>query len=105
MISVLKFRRLSIFLSVTLIMGGLTGNIYGSDQLRDRIAEIAEAEARFDLFSGTVLVAKDGEVFVSVNGSVLQEERIIDRAKRVLSDIEGIRKINIGVEPSIYVPF
>jgi len=30
--------------------------------IRGKIAEIVEAEAQYDLFSGTVLVAKDGKI-------------------------------------------
>ena len=74
-------------------------------RLRD-MALAAKTEARLlELFPEVEAVAKDGEVFVSVNGSVLQEERIIDRAREMVSGMEEIRKIHIGVKPSIYVPF
>jgi len=59
-------RCISVYLSLAfLIISGLANRLYGSDQLREKIAEIAEAEAGFDLFSGTVLVAKNGKVIYS----------------------------------------
>jgi CubicO group peptidase (beta-lactamase class C family) len=52
-------------MTALLIIGGLTDDIYGSDQLHEKIAEIVEAEAKYDLFSGAVLVAKDGTTIYS----------------------------------------
>jgi cytidylate kinase len=96
--------------AVSIIIGTAQVSTNGNEEmmrkkLRD-MALAAKTEARLlELFPELVVVAKDGEVFVSVNGSLLQEERIRERARRMVSGIEGIRKLNIGVEPSIYVPF
>ena len=74
-------------------------------RLRD-MALAAKTEAKLlKLFPEVEAVAKDGEVFISVYGSILQEEKIRERAKEMVLGIQGIRKINIGVAPSIYVPF
>ena len=50
-------------------------------------------------------VARDGEVFVSVQGSILQEKLIEEKAREILAKVDGIKTVKIGVEPSIYVPF
>ena len=55
--------------------------------------------------SGEEAVARDGEVFVSVNGSILQEKIITDKAMKIMAKIDGVKAVRIGVTPSIYVPF
>ena len=50
-------------------------------------------------------LADDGDIFVRVQGSILQEESIVEKAKKMIASIEGIRSVRIGVFPSIFVPF
>lgn len=70
------------------------------------LAMAAEAEARLlTLFPEVEAVARDGELFVSVQGSILQQQLIADKARQIISQIEGVRNARIGVAPSIYVPF
>jgi len=49
-------------ITALIVIGGLTISIYGSERLHDKITEIVNAEVKFDLFSGTILVAKDGKI-------------------------------------------
>jgi cytidylate kinase len=106
----LNFHNISRKAAVSVIIGTPQLSTNGNEKImRKRLRDMALAakiEARLlELLPEVEAVSKDGEVFVSVNGSILQEERIVERARGMISGIEGIRKINIGVAPSIYVPF
>lgn len=75
------------------------------NKLRD-MALAAKTEARLlEVFPEVEVIAKDGEVFVRVNGSIVQEEMIAERARKIVSEVEGVGSVRIGVVPSIYVPF
>lgn len=70
------------------------------------LALAAKTEARLlEVFPEVEAVARDGEVFVSVKGSLLQQDMIIERAKNIISEIKDIRSAKIGVSPSVFVPF
>ncbi|MFC1821717.1 AAA family ATPase [Thermodesulfobacteriota bacterium] len=74
-------------------------------RLNDMALE-AKTEARLlDVFPEVEAVARDGEVFVSVRGSILQEEMIVERAKRIVSGIKGVKEVRIGILSSEFVPF
>lgn len=79
------------------------------DLMRKKLKDMALAarvEAHLlSAFSEVQAVARDGEVFVSIKGSIVQEAKIIEKAQQMISDIEGIKGVNVGVAPSIYVPF
>jgi CubicO group peptidase (beta-lactamase class C family) len=55
----------AIMISALILAGGLAVMASASNELQDKIAHIVKAETRYDLFSGTVLVAKDGQVIYS----------------------------------------
>jgi len=66
----------------------------------------ARVEARLlEVFPEVEVVARDGEVFVSVKGSIVQEASIRSRAENAAAGIEGVRQLHIGVTPSVFVPF
>lgn len=70
------------------------------------LALAAKTEARLlEVFPEVEVVARDREVFVSVKGSILQEEIITERAENIISEIKDIRSAKIGIVPSIFVPF
>lgn len=77
--------------------------------MRKRLKDMALAakiENRLlEVFPGVEAVADDGDVLVRVQGSILQEEAIVEKAGKILSAIEGIKSAKIGVAPSIFVPF
>jgi len=74
-------------------------------RLKD-MALAAKTEARLlAVFPQVEAVARDGEVFVSVRGSILQEEMIVEKAKRIVSGIEGVKEVRIGILSSEFVPF
>jgi len=50
---------------ILILSGGVAENLAAESELREKISAIVKAEAKYDLFSGTVLVAKDGEVVYS----------------------------------------
>lgn len=79
------------------------------EMMRRRLKDMALAaktEARLlEVFPEVEAVAKEGQVFVSVNGSILQEDKIVNEAKQMVSEIEGIEGVSIGVSPTAYVPF
>jgi cytidylate kinase len=96
--------------AVSIIAGSARVSTNGHEEImRKRIRDMALAaktEAHlFEIFPEVEAVAKDGVVFVSVNVSILQEEKIADKARELVSGIEGIRRLNIGVVPSVYEPF
>jgi cytidylate kinase len=70
------------------------------------MALAAKTEARLlEVFPEVETIARDGEVFVSIKGSILQEQYIAEKARNVLDDVRGIRTVRIGVPASPYVPF
>jgi len=70
------------------------------------MALAAKTEARLlEVFPGVEASANEGEVFVRVQGSILQEKAIVEKASKIMRDIEGIKSARIGVAPSIFVPF
>lgn len=56
---------IAIMISVLILAGGLTENVSASNELHDKISAIVKAETQYDLFSGTVLAAQDGQVIYS----------------------------------------
>lgn len=106
----LNLHNFSLDAAVSIIVGTAQVSTNGNmelmrKKLRD-MALAAKTEARLlEVFPEVEAVARDGEVFVTVQGSIIQEEIIARRARRMISEIEGIRKVSIGVAPSIYVPF
>jgi cytidylate kinase len=106
----LNLHNIKLKAAVSVIVGAAQASTNGHEEMmRKRLRDMALAaktEAQLlKLFPEVEVVAKDGEVFVCVYGSILQEERIRERAKEMVAGIKGIRKINVGVAPSIYVPF
>jgi len=74
-------------------------------RLRD-MALAARAEAKLrEVFPEVSVDARDGEVFVTIQGSILQEELIIERAREIISKNDDFHAVKISVAPSIYVPF
>ncbi|MFH1373795.1 MAG: serine hydrolase [bacterium] len=55
----------TLLIAVMLLISGPTTRVNASNELHDKISAIVKAEAQYDLFSGTVLVAKDGQVIYS----------------------------------------
>jgi CubicO group peptidase (beta-lactamase class C family) len=83
-------------ISTLLVIGGLTGDILGSDQLSDKIAEIVEAEAEYDLYSGTVLVAKDGIIIYSGAFGEANKEYHIPNVLETKFNISSVQKTFIA---------
>lgn len=85
--------------------GGGVSNAGTLQSLRD-MARAAKVEARlFAFFPEVEATAKDGHITVRVNGSILQEEAVVAKAREMLHDMEGMGDLRIGVTPSIYIPF
>jgi cytidylate kinase len=106
----LNLHNISIDAAVAIIVGAAQVSTNGNMELmRKKLKDMALAakiEARLlEAFPEVEAVARDGEVFVSVQGSIVQEEKITKKAKRMASAIEGIKNIKIGVAPSVFVPF
>jgi CubicO group peptidase (beta-lactamase class C family) len=97
MITSRRLKRVSLHLTaILLLIGGLMGNVYGSDQLQEKITEIVEAEAGFDLFSGTVLVARHGEVIYSDAFGEANKDYNIANALETKFNISSVQKTFIA---------
>ena len=84
----------------------LNGNAMMMKKRLKDMALAAKIEARLlASFTEVEAIADDGDVFVRVQGSILQEESIVEKARKIMANIEGIRVVRIGVAPSIFVPF
>ena len=84
----------------------LNGNAMMMRKRLKDMALAAKIEARLlEVFTGVEAIADGGDVFVRVQGSILQEESIVEKASDIMADIEGIKSVRIGVAPSIFVPF
>ncbi len=90
-------RLISVRLVFTMIViGGLAVNGYGSDPLSDRIAKIVMAEAKYDLFSGTVLVAKDGRIVYATGVGEANKEYHIPNVLETQFNISSVQKTFIA---------
>jgi CubicO group peptidase (beta-lactamase class C family) len=64
----------------------------GQLKIHDKIAEIVEAESQYDLFSGTVLVAKDGKVIYAKGFGKANKEYGIPNMLETKFNISSIQK-------------
>ena len=106
----LNLHNISIKKAVNIIVGTAQVSMNGNrDSMLKRLKDMALAaktEAKLlEVFSEVEAVAREGEVFVSVRGSILQEKTIMEKAKRIVSEIDGVKLARIGVSSSEYVPF
>ena len=106
----LNLHNISIDKAAAIIVGTAQVSMNGhGDLMMKRLKDMALAaktEARLlAVFPQVEAVARDGEVFVSVRGSILQEEMIVEKAKRIVSGIEGVKEVRIGILSSEFVPF
>ncbi len=92
---ILRFRSFHIVTTI-LIICGLTVDSFGSDRFHDKIAEIVEAEARYDLFSGTVLVAKDGIIIYADAFGEANKEYHIPNVLETKFNISSVQKTFIA---------
>jgi cytidylate kinase len=95
---------------VAIIVGSCQVSTNGHVELMTQslreMALAAKTEARLlEIFPEVEAVSKDGKVFVKVKGSIVQEDRIVERARKIMLEIDGIRSAAIGVASSGYVPF
>ena len=106
----LNLHGISVDAAVTIIAGAAHVSTNGHmEMMRSRLRDMALA-ARTEawllkVFPEVEAVARDGEVFVSVKGSILQEKMIAEKARKIVAEIDGVKTVNVGVAPSIYVPF
>ena len=106
----LNLKNISLDMAVAIIVDmaklSLNGNaLIMRKRLKD-MALAAKIEASLlESFPEVQAIADDGDVFIRVQGSILQEELIVKKANKIMANIEGIRSVRIGVAPSIFVPF
>lgn len=78
-------------------------------QMKQRLVDLAleaKVEARLlSVFPEVEVEVRDGEVFGRVEASIVQEDLVVRKARAVLSDIEGIKRVAVGVKPSFFAPF
>lgn len=106
----LNLKNISLDTAVAVIVDmaklSLNGNAMMMKKMLKDMALAAKIEARLlESFTEVEAVADDGDVFVRVQGSILQEKSIVEKARKIMSNVEGIRSVRIGVAPSIFVPF
>lgn len=80
-----------------------------SDDLQTMLTDLALASrievVLLDHFGDARAEVRDGRAYIQVEASIVQEEAAARKAMKVLSDIEGIREVHVGVIPSAFVPF
>jgi len=106
----LNLHSMSIDAAAAIIAGTAEVSVNGHMEMMRRklrdMALAAKTEARLlKVFPEVEAVARDGEVFVSVKGSILQEKMVAEKARKIMAKMDGVKRVNIGVAPSIYVPF
>ncbi len=106
----LNLKNISLDTAVAVIVDmaklSLNGNAMMMRKRLKDMALAAKIEARLlEVFTGVEAIADEGDIFVRVQGSILQEESIVEKAGNIMADIEGIKSVRIGVAPSIFVPF
>jgi len=106
----LNLHNISLDAAVEIIVGMTRVSTNGhvelmKEKLKD-MALAAKTESRLlEVFPEVEAVARNGVVFVRVQGSILQEKLISEKARKVMAEIDGVKAVRIGVAPSIYVPF
>lgn len=106
----LNLHNISIKKAVAIIVGTVQVSMNGNRELMVKrlkdMAVAAETEARLlDFFPEVEAVARDGEVFVTVNSSILQEKMITEKAQAIITGIDGVKSVRIGVSSPDRVPF
>jgi len=81
---------------VLILTGGLAENLSAESELHEKISAIVKAETQYDLFSGTVLVAKDGQVVYSGASGEENKEYQIPNTLETKFNISSIQKTFIS---------
>ena len=71
-------------------------SLYANDTLRDKIDEIVQAEAKFDLFSGTIVVADNGSVIYSRAVGEANKDYHIPNTLKTRFNISSVQKTFIA---------
>ncbi|UCE25205.1 MAG: serine hydrolase [Candidatus Zixiibacteriota bacterium] len=83
--------------TVGVLLTGLTmGAAYASAPLEAKVAEIVDAEARYDLFSGSVLVAKDGDIIYAAGVGEENKEYGVPNTLETKFNISSVQKTFVG---------
>ncbi|MBI4773250.1 MAG: cytidylate kinase-like family protein [Deltaproteobacteria bacterium] len=106
----LNLHRISIDAAVAIIAGTAQVSTNGHmEMMRSKLKDMALAAKTeallLEVFPEVEAVVREGEVFVSVKGSILQEKLIEEKARKIMAKMDGVKRVNIGVAPSIYAPF
>lgn len=106
----LNLHNINLDAAVTIIVGMAQVSTNGHvEMMRKKLRDMALAAKTeawlLEVFPEVEAVARDGEVFVSVQGSILQHQLIEEKAREIVTKIDGVKTVRIGVAPSIYVPF
>ena len=106
----LNLKNISLDMAVAIIVDMAKLSLNGNAMImRKRLKDMALAAkieaSLLESFPEVQAIADDGDVFIRVQGSILQEELIVKKANKIMANIEGIRSVRIGVAPSIFVPF
>ncbi len=106
----LNLHNISLDAAVAIIVGSSRISTNGHVEMMQKklkdMAMAAKIEARLlEVFPEVEAVAKNGEVFVKISGSIVQEDRIMQKANQIIAEIEGAGSARIGVVTSGFVPF
>ncbi len=71
-------------------------SLYANDTLRDKINEIVQAESKYDLFSGTVVIADHGSIIYSGTVGEANKEYNIPNTLKTRFNISSVQKIFIA---------
>ena len=71
-----------------------------SRQMLDDLSLSAQVEAALvNEYPKVKADATRGAVYVSIRGSIVDEKRISEKVRQMLSDIEGVEKVNVNIVP------
>ncbi len=84
------------FMVLLICLVWAAGSAHSQGSLHSKINEICEAEAAFDLFSGTVLVAKDGKIIYAKGFGMANKEYRIPNVLETKFNISSVQKTFIA---------
>ncbi|WP_051261634.1 AAA family ATPase [Desulfovibrio inopinatus] len=106
----LNLHNISVDKAVEIIVDAVRISTNGHREImRKMLADMALAarvEAKlYEVFSDVEATVRDGEAFVKVGASLIQESTAYSKAETAVADIQGLRRMHLGLTTPGSVPF